>query len=95
MVSERSKWRNWLSCTTSAISPSQNAPTDSAEEAFSQALSLDGHVDVTAVRLFLIQFREDAGSPHDAVERVLVDQLAMVHLKIAEMYSLAAATSDL
>jgi hypothetical protein len=62
---------------------------------FSQALSLDGHVDVTAVRLFLIQFREDAGSPHDAVERVLVDQLAMVHLKIAEMYSLAAATSDL
>ena len=32
------RWRNWLSCTTSVVFPSRNAPTDSAEEAQKRAM---------------------------------------------------------
>jgi hypothetical protein len=59
------------------------------------ALSLDGEVSVTAVRLFLSKFREEAGGPRDAVERVLLDQLIVGHLKIGELYALGAETTKL
>jgi hypothetical protein len=45
---------------------------------------------VTAVRFFLKRFREEAGSPQDAVEKILIDQLAVAHLKVGELYALSA-----
>jgi hypothetical protein len=59
------------------------------------ALALDDQVTVTAVRLFLGQFREEAGGPRDAVEKVLLDQLIVAHLKIGELYALGAETTKL
>jgi hypothetical protein len=59
------------------------------------ALSLGEQATVTAVRLFLAQFREEAGGPRDAVEKVLLDQLIVAHLKIGELYALGAETAKL
>ena len=50
---------------------------------------------MTAVRFFLIRFREEAGAPRDAVEKVLVDQLAVAHLKVGELYALSAEAKNL
>src|SRR5437762_1663246 len=57
------------------------------------SLRLGEGASTTATRLFLINFRKDAGSSADSVERVLVDQLATTHLKIAQMHALAATTT--
>jgi hypothetical protein len=59
------------------------------------ALSLEEKGSVTAVRLFLARFREDAGPPGDAVEKLLLDQLVVAHLKIGELYALAATATKL
>ena len=50
---------------------------------------------VTAIRLFLARFREEAGASGDAVEKVLLDQLAVAHLKVGELYALVAGASNL
>lgn len=59
------------------------------------ALSLGDCTSATAVRMFLIRFREEAGTPQDAVEKVLIDQLAVAHLKIGELFALSAGASNL
>jgi hypothetical protein len=59
------------------------------------ALSLGDQASVAAVRLFLAQFRVEAGGPRDAVEQVLLDQLIVAHLKIGELYALGAETTKL
>jgi hypothetical protein len=59
------------------------------------SLRLDDKATVTAVRLFLTRFREEAGPPRDGVERILLDQVVVAHLKVGELYALAAATSKL
>jgi hypothetical protein len=59
------------------------------------ALSLEDHASVTAVRLALSRFREEAGPPQDGVEAILLDQLLVAHLKIGELHALAAQTPRL
>jgi hypothetical protein len=59
------------------------------------ALSLDDTATVSAMRLVLAQFREEAGSPSDPVEKLLLDQLVVAHLKVAELYAQAAETPTL
>src|SRR5262249_9588915 len=58
-------------------------------------LSLDGTASVTAVRLFFAHFRQEAGGAKDPVERLLLDQLLAAHVKVAELYALAAQTPRL
>jgi hypothetical protein len=59
------------------------------------ALGLEEHASVTAARLFLARFREEAGQAADGVERVLLDQLVVAHLKIGELYALSTGTTNL
>ncbi len=53
------------------------------------ALRLDDSVSVTAVRLFLATFRRDAGEDQDAVEKLLLDQLALAHFKVGQLHAAA------
>jgi hypothetical protein len=59
------------------------------------ALGLDDTASITAARLFLARFREEAGRAADSVEKVLLDQLAVAHLKVGELYALAAGATNL
>jgi hypothetical protein len=59
------------------------------------SLSLDGTASVSAMRLVLARFREEADSPSDPVEKLLLDQLMVAHLKVGELYAQAAATPKL
>jgi len=59
------------------------------------SLSLEGKACITAVGQFLAQFAKDAGEAADSVERVLLQQLAVAHLKVGDMYALATASTDL
>src|SRR5262249_39120398 len=52
----------------------------------------DDTMSVTAVRLFLARFREEAGTPRDAIEKLLLDQLIVAHMQVGRLYALAAAT---
>ena len=77
-----------------------NRQTGILKNAFFQSqvltsLGLDDKASVTAVRLFLVQFREEAGASNDPVEKVLLDQLIVAHLKVGELYALAAETTKL
>jgi hypothetical protein len=58
------------------------------------ALGLDDGV-TDGARLFLAEFRQEAGSPTDPVERLLVDQLALTHLVIARLQAQAAEATQL
>jgi hypothetical protein len=49
----------------------------------------------TALRLFLARFQQEAGSPQDPVEQLLLDQLVAAHLKVGELYALAATAAKL
>ena len=59
------------------------------------ALGLEKSVSVTAARLFLGRFRDGAGGTEDSIEQMLVDQLALAHLKVAELYARAEAATAL
>jgi hypothetical protein len=59
------------------------------------ALGLDDKASISAARLFLARFREEAGQAGDAVEKVLLDQLIVAHLKIGELYALGAQATRL
>ncbi|MEI7687159.1 MAG: hypothetical protein WCL32_19245, partial [Planctomycetota bacterium] len=58
------------------------------------ALRLDGDITLTAARIFLAQFRHDAGEPADAIEKLLVDQLALAHLRVGQLHADVEATSQ-
>jgi hypothetical protein len=60
-----------------------------------EAFSLGDNASITGVRLFLARFREEAGQAQDAVEKILLDQLIVAHLKVGELYALAATTPKL
>jgi hypothetical protein len=60
-----------------------------------ESFSLGDSIDVASARLFLIRFRTEAGEPRDAIEKLLMDQLIVAHLKIGELYSLAATVPQL
>jgi hypothetical protein len=59
------------------------------------ALGLGEGASLLAVRLFLIRFREEAGSPQDAIEKLLLDQLILAHLKVVELHALGAEATSL
>jgi hypothetical protein len=50
---------------------------------------------VTAMRALLVRFSDEAGGAGDGIERVLMDQLIVAHLKVGEMYALASETTNL
>jgi hypothetical protein len=54
------------------------------------ALGCNGQFDASAFRLYLEAFVRDAGDPRDPVERVLVEQLAFAHLRLADLHAQAA-----
>jgi hypothetical protein len=50
--------------------------------------------DAGACRAFLDRFVEDAGSPHDPVHRVLLEQVAFAHLRLADLHAQAATAKQ-
>jgi hypothetical protein len=58
------------------------------------ALALDGSFDAQGYRTFLEDFVRDAGSPADPVERLLLEQLAFAHLRLAQLHAHAAQASE-
>jgi hypothetical protein len=60
-------------------------------------LSLDKTATITALRVLFIRFREEAGGSgsQDSVEKLLLDQLLAAHMKVAELYALAAESKQL
>ena len=58
------------------------------------ALSLNGQFDATAFRSYLDRFLADAGGLHDPVERVLVEQMAFAHLRLADLHAQAATAKS-
>jgi hypothetical protein len=59
------------------------------------SLKLDDKASISAARLFLARFREEAGAPQDPVEKLLLDQLVVAHLKVGELYAQAAGATKL
>jgi hypothetical protein len=59
------------------------------------SLSLDGTASISSFRVFFARFWSEAGSPRDPVEKLLLEQLAVAHLKVGELYALAAAVKAL
>jgi len=59
------------------------------------ALGLDGTINLIAARLFLEQFRHDAGASEDPVERLLLDQLALAHLRLGRLQAQAEQAQQL
>jgi hypothetical protein len=49
------------------------------------ALSLEKLFDPEAYRLYLQQLIKDAGSPSDPIEKMLLEQLALAHFRIADL----------
>jgi hypothetical protein len=58
-------------------------------------MSVDGTASVTSVRLLFAHFRQEAGGSTDPVEKVLLDQLLAAHIKVAELYALAARATNI
>lgn len=50
------------------------------------ALGFDDFFETSAYKLFLERLLEDAGNPTDPIERMLVEQLAMAHFRIAQLH---------
>lgn len=59
------------------------------------ALGVSDDLTVSAARVYLLNFRQDAGEPQDPVERVLLDQIAMSHLRVGRFHALAEETSNI
>jgi hypothetical protein len=60
-----------------------------------EALGMDKITSVATTRLYLARMRARAGATADPVEKILLDNLNVANLKIAEVYGLAASTKDL
>ena len=59
------------------------------------SLSLGDQTSITSVRIFLARFREEANGTGDPVEKLLLDQLIVAHLKVGELYAHSAGVQDL
>jgi hypothetical protein len=53
-----------------------------------------GEIDLDAMGLVFENFRKDAAASTDSVERTLLDQMLLAHLKTTELHEYAATTSD-
>lgn len=58
----------------------------------STAIHLDGSFDQAAFRAYMDQLLIDAGNPTDPVERILIEQIAMAHLRVGDLSVLAAGS---
>lgn len=54
------------------------------------ALHLDGQFGPTGYRLYLLQLLEAAGDPKDPIERMLIEQAALMHHRIGQLHADAA-----
>ncbi len=59
------------------------------------ALNLDRHVGTTAYHAFLEGVMRDLGDPTDPIERMLVQQLCLVHFRVAQLHSGAGTATGL
>jgi hypothetical protein len=59
------------------------------------ALAIDPFLDAGAYRLYLDQVKEDAGSPTDPIEVMLIEQLCMAHWRIAQLHGSAALAKSI
>src|SRR5262249_20893192 len=50
--------------------------------------------DAAACQVYLARFLEDAGSPRDPVARLLLEQLALAHLRLADLHAQAAGAQS-
>lgn len=60
-----------------------------------KTLGIEQKASVLSVRIFLGRFRQQAGSSDDAVEKLLLDELCLAHLKSGELHALASASTNL
>jgi hypothetical protein len=59
------------------------------------ALGLDRYFDAAGYRAFLDRIRQDAGSPTDPVEVMLLEQLVLAHLRAAQLQAHAGQAEGL
>jgi hypothetical protein len=59
------------------------------------ALQMDQHFDVKGYRAFLDKIFADAGSPADPVEKMLLEQLVLAHLRAAQLQAHAGMAEGL
>ena len=52
-----------------------------------------GSIDANAFRAFLEQLFRESGSPTDPVERMLLEQIALAHFRLGELYVTAAGAA--
>lgn len=50
------------------------------------ALSLDQFFETSAYRIYLEQVLEEAGSPTDPIERMLIEQTCLCHFRVAQLH---------
>src|SRR5262245_17338250 len=51
------------------------------------ALSLHGQIGPSGYKAYLTQLLKDAGDPVDPIERMLLEQLALAHFRIAQLHA--------
>lgn len=59
------------------------------------ALQLDKFLDTPAFKVFLKRLHEDAGSPTSPIARMMIEQLALAHFRIAQLQIKAAHAEGL
>lgn len=60
-----------------------------------KTLGIEEKASVLSARIFLGRFRQQAGASGDAIEKLLLDELCLAHLKSGELHALAAASTNL
>jgi hypothetical protein len=59
------------------------------------ALEINPCIETEAYRIYLEQLKEDAGSPTDPIEVMLIEQLCMAHWRIAQLHGNAALAKSI
>jgi hypothetical protein len=54
------------------------------------ALKLDAYIGVKGYKIYLEQVLKDCGDPADPIERMLIEQAALAHFRIAQLHADAA-----
>ena len=59
------------------------------------ALGLDQHFDASGYAAYVQNLLDDTGVQHDPIQRMLVEQLALAHLRIAQLHAQANQSKEL
>jgi hypothetical protein len=59
------------------------------------ALGYEGTYESAAYKIYLERFLEDAGKPADPVERMMLQQLALAHLRLGQLHADAGHSKSL